>query len=138
MSRLQIIEVKDLTKTYGGLFSKTPTPAIQNINLTIHSGETWAIVGPNGAGKSTTLHCLMGLFRPDSGVIRIFNQMPKDPSARTKIGFQSESFHTYGFQTASEVLSYYLKLQFPNAQNINQRIDEILKKVGLDHVKKKK
>lgn len=138
MSEIKAIEIKDLTKSYGSIFSKTSTPAIQNINLTVSAGETWAIVGPNGAGKSTTLHCIMGLFRPDSGIIRIFGKNPQDPISRQKIGFQSEVFNTYGFQTAREILSFYSKLQYPYVQNLDDRIDKILQKVGLDRVHDKK
>lgn len=131
MSDTKAIEIQGLTKSYGSVFSKTSTPAIKNISLTVCAGETWAIVGPNGAGKSTTLHCIMGLFRPDSGTIRIFGKNPQDPASRQKIGFQSEVFNTYGFQTAREILSFYSKLQYPHVQNLDQRIDEILQKLVL-------
>ncbi len=138
MNENKAIEIKGLTKSYGSFFSKPSAPAIKNISLTVCAGETWAIVGPNGAGKSTTLHCIMGLFRPDAGIIRIFGKTPQDPASRQKIGFQSEVFNTYGFQTAREILSFYSKLQYPHVQNLDDRIDKILKKVGLDQVHDKK
>jgi ABC-2 type transport system ATP-binding protein len=138
MTETKVIEIKGLTKSYRSMFSKTSTPAIENINLTVCAGETWAIVGPNGAGKSTTLHCIMGLFRPDAGVIRIFGKKPQDPTSRQKVGFQSEVFNTYGFQTAREILSFYSRLQYPYVQNLDDRIDQILQKVGLDRVHDKR
>ena len=45
--------------------------AVKDVSLTIHDGETIAIVGENGSGKSTLVRLLMGLYTPDSGVVTI-------------------------------------------------------------------
>ncbi|MEK7412235.1 MAG: ABC transporter ATP-binding protein [Planctomycetota bacterium] len=44
---------------------------LSHLDLTVHSGETVAILGPSGSGKSTLLHCLGTLDRPDAGCIRL-------------------------------------------------------------------
>lgn len=46
-------------------------PLIERFNLTIHAGQTVAIVGASGAGKSTLFHLLQGLYRPQSGSIKL-------------------------------------------------------------------
>jgi len=46
-------------------------PALRDLNLLIHAGETIAITGENGAGKSTLVHLLMRLHEPEAGTIRI-------------------------------------------------------------------
>ncbi|MFQ5591615.1 MAG: ATP-binding cassette domain-containing protein, partial [Phycisphaerae bacterium] len=60
------IEYVDVTFTYPG----ANEPALRNVNISIHKGETVAIVGPNGCGKTTLVSLLPRLFDPDSGEIR--------------------------------------------------------------------
>lgn len=47
------------------------TPVLRNLDLTIHQGETVAIVGPNGCGKSTLINLLMRFYDPDLGTVEI-------------------------------------------------------------------
>uniref|UniRef100_A0A7C3YHT4 Metal ABC transporter ATP-binding protein n=1 Tax=Geoglobus ahangari TaxID=113653 RepID=A0A7C3YHT4_9EURY len=49
---------------------------LENVNFKIDEGEFVAILGPNGAGKTTLLKLIMGLLRPDEGVIRVFGYDP--------------------------------------------------------------
>ncbi len=60
-----LLEVIDLSKSYG------PVRAIQSLSLDVRVGEVHAICGHNGAGKSTLVKALVGLVRPDAGVIRL-------------------------------------------------------------------
>ena len=46
-------------------------PAVDGLDLTVRTGEFYALVGPNGAGKTTTLRMVAGLLRPDAGTIRV-------------------------------------------------------------------
>ncbi|WKD49468.1 peptidase domain-containing ABC transporter [Microbulbifer spongiae] len=64
------IEVRNLSFQFG----EAEAPAFQNVNFTIESGETVAIVGPSGCGKTTLLKCLMGLLEPTEGEILIDGQ----------------------------------------------------------------
>jgi branched-chain amino acid transport system ATP-binding protein len=58
-----LIEVRDLTKSYGGV------NAVAGVSLGVGEGEMVAIIGPNGAGKSTCFNMLNGQIGPDSGTI---------------------------------------------------------------------
>jgi len=60
------LEVKDLCLNFGGLV------ALQNINLSVKTGELLAVIGPNGAGKTSLLNCITGYYRPQIGQL-IFN-----------------------------------------------------------------
>ena len=62
----QGIEFVDVSFSYPG----AATPALRNVSLAIHQGETLAIVGPNGSGKTTLVSMLPRFFDPDHGVIR--------------------------------------------------------------------
>jgi putative ABC transport system ATP-binding protein len=56
-----ILEAREITKSFG------QTPALRGASVTLARGEILAIMGPSGSGKSTMLHCLAGIFPPDSG-----------------------------------------------------------------------
>ncbi|WP_026694963.1 ABC transporter ATP-binding protein [Peribacillus kribbensis] len=60
---MTILEVKNLTKTFGGL------TANQDINMTFQQGSITAVIGPNGAGKTTFFNMITGVYQPTSGSI---------------------------------------------------------------------
>ena len=59
-----LLEVRDLTKRFGGLV------ALDRVSLTVSQGETLGLIGSSGAGKTTLFNCVTGLQRPASGAIR--------------------------------------------------------------------
>ncbi len=61
---MNILEVKGVTKTFGGLV------AVNNVSFEVSKGEIFGIIGPNGAGKTTLFNVISGFYRPDKG--RIF------------------------------------------------------------------
>lgn len=61
-----MIEIKHVTKVYGGTHK-----AVDNISLTIPTGEIIGFIGPNGAGKTTTIKMITGVLNPDEGEILI-------------------------------------------------------------------
>jgi iron complex transport system ATP-binding protein len=63
-----ILEVEDLVVTIDG------TTILEDVSLTIGTGELLSIIGPNGAGKSTLIRCLDGLVTPDSGLVRVMGR----------------------------------------------------------------
>ena len=68
------IELRDVTFTYPG----ADKPAIDHFSLDIRPGEKIALVGLNGAGKTTLVKLLSGLYRPDSGEIRVDGVLVED------------------------------------------------------------
>jgi ABC-2 type transport system ATP-binding protein len=65
------IEVRGLVKQYGEL------TAVDNVDLTIDSGDVYGYLGPNGAGKTTCLRMMLGLIRPTAGTVRLFGRDPQ-------------------------------------------------------------
>jgi ABC-type branched-subunit amino acid transport system ATPase component len=55
--------VKALKLKFGGI------TALNNIDLTVRTGELVAIIGPNGAGKTSLLNCITGYYKPQEGQI---------------------------------------------------------------------
>ncbi|MBF6302073.1 ABC transporter ATP-binding protein [Nocardia amamiensis] len=58
--------IEHLSKRFGR------TVAVDDLTLTVDSGEVFGFLGPNGAGKSTTIRLLLGLIRPTAGTVRVF------------------------------------------------------------------
>src|SRR5215510_7621947 len=56
---------------FRGISKRFDRPAVEALDLTVYSGEFYALVGPNGAGKTTTLRIVVGLLRPDAGTVAI-------------------------------------------------------------------
>jgi ABC-2 type transport system ATP-binding protein len=85
-----VIEVRGLTKTYGG------RPAVDGLSFTAPAGKVTGFLGPNGAGKTTTFRCLLGLAEPASGAALIDGRPYRDlPSPRRQVGavLESTGFH---------------------------------------------
>jgi len=79
---MKAIEVKDITKKYGGL------KVLRHLSLSIAPGERRAIIGPNGTGKTTLFNIITGVTKPDSGKIYVFgkNVTRLSPYHRARLG----------------------------------------------------
>ncbi len=77
--------LKDVSFAYGR------EPILENVNLTIKHGDFASIVGPNGSGKTTLLKLFLGLVKPDTGEIQVFNNTPK--KSRLQIGYMPQYAH---------------------------------------------
>ncbi len=93
-----MIEIKDITKTYGS--GDTAFQALKGISFTIEDGEFVAIMGPSGSGKSTLMHILGCLDTPTSGSYRLdskdVSKLDDEQLAdirKDKIGFVFQSFN---------------------------------------------
>ncbi len=71
-----VIEINHLSFSYNG------NPVLNDITLSIDEKEFLAVIGPNGGGKTTLVKLMLGLLKPDSGDIQIFNKPPKTVSHR--------------------------------------------------------
>ena len=71
----ETIAVEGLVKTFGSL------RALDSLDLAVEEGTVHGFLGPNGSGKSTTIRCLLGLYHPDAGKVRVLGM---DPSASAR------------------------------------------------------
>lgn len=79
MSGNNAITLKNVCFSYGD------RPAIDNASFTITEGDFLGIIGPNGGGKTTLLRLLLGLLRPDTGEVRLFDAPPA--KTRGRVGY---------------------------------------------------
>lgn len=77
-------------------FAYDTKEVLHDYNLEIHPGEQVTIQGRTGAGKSTLFKLILGLYKPDSGTVKVFDHDPStfSPSIRRNIyGYVEQSFH---------------------------------------------
>jgi ABC-2 type transport system ATP-binding protein len=98
-----IIEVKNLTKKYGGL------TAVDDISFSVKEGEIFGILGPNGAGKTTTLEMMEGLKRPTAGTITVDGiDVEKDPDeVKARIGVQLQAATFFEALSLTELIETF-------------------------------
>lgn len=128
-----IIEIKNLTKTFGSF------TAVRPMNLTVKEGEIFGFLGPNGAGKTTTISMLTTLIKPSSGTASIAGHdlIQGGIDIRRIIGVVPQSFSLFPELTAEENLEYIGRLYGMGESEISQRSEYLLKQVALyDHRKR--
>lgn len=129
------VEIRNLVKTYRSSFKRKTFRAVDDVSLSIASGEVYGLIGPNGSGKSTTMKALLGLVAPTSGACKVFGCDSKLVDARSEIGFLPENPYFYKHQTSAETLKFYGKLCGIKGKKLNERVDELLDLVSLDHAR---
>lgn len=110
---------------------------LDSVDLSVHRGESVAILGPSGSGKSTMLGLMAGLDRPTSGQVlfegRPVHELSEDKLAvlrRDHIGFVFQSFQLLPHLTARE--NILLPLELRNIPERFERAEELLHSVGLE------
>jgi ABC-2 type transport system ATP-binding protein len=96
------IEIHALAKRFGR------KAVLQDLELVVPLGQTFAFLGRNGAGKTTTIKMLLGLLKPDSGEIRVLGL---DPAAdaleiRRRVGYLAEDQAMFGWMRVGQMLSF--------------------------------
>lgn len=117
------------------LFKRETFRAVDDVSLKIKPGEVYGLIGPNGSGKSTTMKALLGLVAPTSGICKVFGYDARRVDARSEIGFLPENPYFYKHQTAAETLKFYGKLCGIKGKELEDRVNELLDLVSLDHAR---
>jgi len=127
------IETQNLTKEYphGFLHLKKKT-SLESLTMQVRDGEVFGFLGPNGAGKSTTIKLLMGIIFPTAGSAQILGRPVSDVTMHRDIGYLPEQPYFYDYLTAAEVLDYFARFHGFGAAERNERVQKMLKKVGLE------
>jgi ABC-type multidrug transport system ATPase subunit len=126
------LEIKNLTKSYG------KKNANNNITLTLENG-VYGLLGPNGAGKTTIMKQIATLIKPTSGEIAYNgkNIYSIEDNYRGIIGYLPQEFGAYKNFSAKKFLQYVAALKDVDKREANNKIDELLKLVGLYEVRNK-
>ncbi len=123
---LAALEIRALTKRFD-------RPAVDNLDLTVRTGEFYCLLGPNGAGKTTTLRMVAGLLAPDQGAISVFGiDALADPvEAKRSMAWVSDEPMIYDKLTPYEYLEFVAGLWSIDTGEAEQRANELLDWLGL-------
>ena len=132
----EIISIESIDKSFGE--GDKLLQVFKNFSLSLHQGETIALVGASGSGKSTLLHIVCGLDRPDSGSVKIqgidITELNYDERSRlrnTEIGFVYQYHHLLPDLTALENIALPALLAGTNQAEAFQNSSLLLEQVNL-------
>jgi len=127
------IEIDNLTKDYPyGFLHLKKKRSLEGLTMQVEDGEVFGFLGPNGAGKSTTIKLLMGLIFPSAGNAKILGKPISDIEMHRDIGYLPEQPYFYDYLTAAELLDYFARFYAFSATDRRERVQRMLKKVGLE------
>jgi ABC-2 type transport system ATP-binding protein len=121
------VEIDKLTKKFGEFV------AVDEISLTVDSGEIFGFLGANGAGKTTAIRMLCGLLLPTSGcgIVNGFDIYKESEKIKKSIGYMSQKFSLYKDLTGRENLWFYGSVYQIPSGNLRKRIDELSESLEL-------
>ena len=131
------IEMRGITKTFGSVVANN------QVDLTLRPGEILALLGENGSGKTTLMNMLSGIYKPDSGEIRVNGQpvsidAPED-AKRLGIGMVHQHFKLVEvFSAADNIWMGKEKAGFSLKKNRYDEIEAVTRKFGFDLDPRKK
>ncbi|AQX10113.1 methionine ABC transporter ATP-binding protein [Elizabethkingia ursingii] len=131
-----MIKIKNISKTFQN--KKKHFKALDNINLEVEQGDITGIIGFSGAGKSTLIRCINLLEKPDEGevIVNGINLLKLSSKQlaeqRKKIGMIFQHFNLLSSRTVFDNVALPLELDHVSKTEINRKVNELLKIVGLE------
>jgi ABC-2 type transport system ATP-binding protein len=128
MDREIAVSIRGVSRSFGD------NVAVRDLNLEIERGSIHGLLGPNGSGKSTTMKMVMGLLKPDSGVIDVYGKDPqRDPiDVKSMVGYVPETSRLYEYLTGLEYLDFIADVYGVDPEAKEERIYEFLDAFSLD------
>lgn len=123
-----MIELDHLTRNFGDLI------AVNDISLTVHRGEFFAVLGPNAAGKTTTIRILAGLLKPTSGSARIagFDVQRQPLEARKRLAYVPDFPFLYDKLTPWEFFRFIGQLFHMDEAALQKSARELIPRFNLE------
>lgn len=128
-----------LRKSYGGRM------VVQDVSLSVNSGEVVGLLGPNGAGKTTSFYMIVGLVAADAGRIEIdgnsISSMPIHQRARKGLSYLPQDASVFRRLTVEENIRAVLELQFDengrrfSKSKIEEQLDALLDELQISHIR---
>jgi len=113
---MAVIEVTSVGKDFGGF------RALDDISITVDSGEFFGLLGPNGAGKTTLMRILTGQLKQDSGTVEVLGRANDDPvRVKKDTGIVPEAESPPSFLTSQEYLELVCKIR--GKGHLKERVD---------------
>jgi len=129
-----------LRKSYGGRM------VVQDVSISVNSGEIVGLLGPNGAGKTTSFYMIVGLVAADAGRIEIddtvISSMPIHKRARLGLSYLPQDASVFRRLTVEENIRAVLELQIDNngkpfsSKKIEEQLNALLEELQITHIRR--
>ncbi len=133
MTQSVILHLESVNKQ----FSRTTTPAVQNVNLTLYQGDILGLLGPSGCGKTTLLRIIAGFEQPQSGIVTINGRVVAGrhdwvvPEKRN-VGMVFQDYALFPHLTVAKNIAFGLHNSGKKSSTqINHQVADVLELVGL-------
>ena len=112
---------------------------VQDVSLTIKSGEIVGLLGPNGAGKTTSFYMIVGLIQSDRGHISLdganLSKMPIHSRAKLGLSYLPQEPSIFRKMTVAENILAILELQELTREKMNAKLESLLQELGISHIR---
>ena len=129
------LEIKGLKKSYNG------KNVVSDITLNINSGEVVGLLGPNGAGKTTTFYMILGLIRPDAGLIYLdgddLSDFPMYKRARKGIGYLPQEASIFRKLNVEENIKAVIEVSDMQKEEQKEKLNKIIDNFNLQPIGKR-
>ncbi|MBO0845208.1 MAG: sulfate ABC transporter ATP-binding protein [Nocardioides sp.] len=120
------IEISNVTKRFGDFV------ALDDVSVSLPTGQLTALLGPSGGGKSTLLRIVAGLEKADTGRVTIegVDATRMSPQKRN-VGFVFQHYAVFKHMSVAKNVAFGLEIRRKNKDEVRARVDELLKLVHL-------
>ncbi|HQD50542.1 MAG TPA: ABC transporter ATP-binding protein, partial [Defluviitaleaceae bacterium] len=124
------ISIENVVKRFG------KDTVINGLSLDIKPGEFFTLLGPSGCGKTTLLRMIIGFNSIDGGQIKINGKVINNiPTNKRNMGMVFQNYAIFPHMSVKDNIAFGLKNRKVPKDEIERRVDEILKVVKIDHLK---
>lgn len=131
-----IIKTDNLVKTYSG------RNVVNGVSITVEQGSIVGLLGPNGAGKTTTFYMIVGIEKPDAGVVTLdgkdISGMAMFERARAGIGYLPQESSIFSKMTVEENIMSILETTSLSAEAREAKMNELIDEFHVGHIRKSK
>jgi ABC-2 type transport system ATP-binding protein len=123
---MPVVELAGVTKVY------EDKVAVKHLSLSIDAGQMFGLLGPNGAGKTSSIRMMMGITRPDSGRVNLFDK-PFEQKSLERVGYLPEERGLYKKMKVLDQLAFFGELHGLAAGDARRRATDWARKLEIDN-----
>ncbi len=131
-----VLKAKNLVKKY------KKRVVVNNVSIEISQGEVVGLLGPNGAGKTTTFYMIVGMIKPNSGIVEIddkeITSLPMYRRSHLGISYLPQEASIFRKMTVEKNVKAILQLQNLSSKEIKTKLESLLVDFGITHIRKSK